>query len=539
MAKNLILLPAVLFFALIGVLPLFHPGLHPTHDGEYHIIRFYEFDKTLRSGILYPRWAQDLNNGYGIPLFNFVYPLPNYAASILHFLGLSLIDSFKMSMALATLLGAVFMYFWSREFWGSLGGLVSSVVYSFAPYRFVDIYVRGSVGEVWAMAFAPLILWALTKAIRGKNPKFFPVVSLGIALLVFSHNILALLFFGFTLIYTLLLLKVTPWFKSKKNLIISLLLGVGLAAIFWIPALVEKKYTVGLEVFSVARNFVELYQLLIPSWGSGFSQDLGSGISFQIGLVNLAVVFLSICTLFFRKNNRSHKAIILFCLVVFLLASFLMLPLSKAIWALPLLRFFQFPWRLLSLVILISAFLGGALSFGRFRYGIAVASTILAIVTTYSYTLPAYYHDRDDNYYISRDNFLRGTNSPGNAFNTVWFRANEKRKGLWHIENGEAKEISIKPESYIFDLNLNEASLMTLNTAYFPGWRVFYDKNQVFNMDPTRDGRMSKLLPAGKYRLNVFFADTIVRQIGFLTSVVSILVFGIFSWKLNYENRHR
>ncbi len=72
----------VAFFALLGSFPLLHSGLFPTHDGEYHVIRFYEFDKVLRDGNLYPRWAPDLNNGYGVPLFNYVYPLPNYFSSL-------------------------------------------------------------------------------------------------------------------------------------------------------------------------------------------------------------------------------------------------------------------------------------------------------------------------------------------------------------------------------------------------------------------------------------------------------------------------
>ncbi len=85
----------VLFAALFAAYPLLHSGLPPTHDGEYHVIRFYEFDKTLRDGNLYPLWGSDLNFTYGVPLFNYVYPLPNYVASFFHLLGSSFIDAFK------------------------------------------------------------------------------------------------------------------------------------------------------------------------------------------------------------------------------------------------------------------------------------------------------------------------------------------------------------------------------------------------------------------------------------------------------------
>ena len=75
---------------------LFSYGIHPTHDGEYHVLRFAQFNKVLSEGNLYPRWAPDFNNGYGIPLFNYVYPLPNYVASVFHLLGFSFIDAFKL-----------------------------------------------------------------------------------------------------------------------------------------------------------------------------------------------------------------------------------------------------------------------------------------------------------------------------------------------------------------------------------------------------------------------------------------------------------
>lgn len=53
----------IILLTFPAVFPLLHSGLPPTHDGKYHVIRFYEFYKNLASGVLYPRWAPDLNNG--------------------------------------------------------------------------------------------------------------------------------------------------------------------------------------------------------------------------------------------------------------------------------------------------------------------------------------------------------------------------------------------------------------------------------------------------------------------------------------------
>jgi len=79
--------------------PLLRSGFIPTHDGEYHLIRFWQFDKNIRLGDFFPRWAPDLNAGFGSPLFNFFYPLPNYLGEFWYLLGFSFISSLKLVLA--------------------------------------------------------------------------------------------------------------------------------------------------------------------------------------------------------------------------------------------------------------------------------------------------------------------------------------------------------------------------------------------------------------------------------------------------------
>ena len=518
----------MLVLSSIGVWPLFHPGLHPTHDGEYHVVRFYEFDTVLRSGVLYPRWAPDFNMGYGIPLFNFVYPLPNYVASLLHFLGLSFIDAFKANLVIATVFGAVCMYLWSKDFWGKLGGLVSSVFYSFAPYRFVDIYIRGSVGEVWSLAFLPFVLWAVTNVIRKNDLRFLPLVSIAIAFLVFSHNILALLFFGFAFMYMLFLCHIYKKYQYINHLILSFVFGLGLSAVFWLPALVEKQYVRGLEVFTVDRHFVELYQLLIPSWGSGFSGEIGQGLSFQIGVLNIFVVILSLSMLFVWRKQKTKRKLLVFFLLSFFVLVFLMLPVSRNVWEfIPLMTYFQFPWRLLSLVILICSFLAGIIGKFKYRYVLATCVVFGSILVTHSYTQPAYYHYRDDNHYLSRSNFIHGTNSPGDVFNTIWFQQKKiPSYEKFTLQNqGTLKNVIIEPTRYQATVDLKDASTFLIHTAFFPGWRIEYlGKN--FKLHPNDMGTMTHTLPQGTYSFEVYFADTMIRHISVVVSMAS--VFGTF-----------
>lgn len=521
----------VLVLAVTSCFGLLSRGLPPTHDGEYHVVRFYEFDKVLRDGDLYPRWAPDLNNGFGVPLFNYVYPLPNYASSIFHFFGLSFIDSFKLNLFLASLVGAVFFYLWARIWWGSLGGIVSSVFYTFSPYHFVDIYVRGSPGEVWALAFFPAALWASTKLAQKLESKYALLLSTFIALIVFSHNILALMFFPLLISYLGLLAATS---KYKKVLMaksaLAVLLGLGLSSIFWLPAFFEKNYARGLQVFGVEDHFPDLYQLLIPSWGTGFS---GTGIqnqmSFQLGLANLLGVVLNILVLTKIKKNKTFYCI-LFFVAWFFLIFFLMLKMSLPIWEkVPLTNYFQFPWRFLSLSILVSSFLSGSIFLflrGKAAVIIGIFMIVVAVGFSMGYTKPAYFLKRDDSYYINRSNFIDSTNSPGNAFNTIWFKDDlqkEKEKLKFVDGNGKVESSIIKSTDYKFEVSASAPSGLQVSTSYFPGWKVLLDKKEI-QVQKTEEGLFAFDIPEGFHQIEVKFRNTGIRSFASFISAASLLI---------------
>lgn len=510
---------AVIIISFLSVYPLVHSGLPPTHDGEYHVVRFYEFYKTFIDGSIYPRWAPDLNNGFGIPLFNYVYPFPNYVASFLHMIGFSFIDSFKLNMLLASIIGTIFTFLWSKQFWGNWGGIVSSSFYAFAPYHLLDIYIRGSVGEVWALAFFPGFLWALTKFIKENKKEFLFLSSILLSLVIFSHNILALMFIIFGAVYTI---AISKNLHQLKNSFPILLISVGISAIFWMPALFEKSFVKGLEVYDYSSSFPEFYQLIIPSWGSGFAGGkLQNQLSYQIGLANLLVIILSLILLL--KKSFNQKKTIIFFAISFIVIFLLMLSISDPIWKIvPLMNYFQFPWRFLSLEIIICSFLAGSVIFFWKKEIVSIALIILSISLGLGYTGFAYYHDRDDDYYLTRSNFIDGTNSPGNSFNTIWAKNLQKQKEKIVFIKGKILSQEINSTKYTFNVDSEKGGEFIINTAYFPGWSVYVDrkKTQTKVLD---NGNFSIVLPSGRHDIKIEFEDTLIRIIATLLSLSSLI----------------
>lgn len=519
MAKRFFPYIVIILVGLFIGIPLLQPGIYPTHDSEYHIIRFYEFFQTLKDGNLYPRWAPDLNNGFGVPLFNFVYPLPNYIASLFHFLGFSFIDSFKISMVVALLLSGVLFYLWMREFISKNASIIASLLYISAPYHLLDMVIRGSIGEVWALAFFPGFLWAITHYKKHYNVLYFNFSIVFLSLTIFSHNILALMFFCFTLFYSWWL----GYFTNKallKEWFFIVGMSLFISSIFWLPALVEKQYVTGLEVYDVKTNFLDLSQLLIPSWGSGFFNSDINPMSVQIGLANIVIIFVSLGVSIMQKKYRKY---LLFFLAALFATLILMFPISEPIWrTIPLINYFQFPWRLLSLVIILISALGGFVCESMRPRWLGWGLALLSLVLAFGYRTPAHFFNRDDNYYISRDNFIHGTNSPGNFFNTTWYKSKPlAQTKVVSSKDIEVSHLLVKGQHYSFLVhNLIESNLV-VNTAYFPGWKAAIDEKEV-KTGYNKDGLLTFRVPPGNHAIVVWFGNTPVRLLATIICMISL-----------------
>lgn len=512
----------VIITALVAIRYLVVPGFLPTHDGEYHLIRFYEFGRMLAEGNLIPRWAPGLNSGYGVPIFTFFYPLPNYIGSLFHILGWSLADSFRLTLATGYLFAVVSCYIWLKRIYGIFPAVSGSIVGAFVPYWFVDIFVRGSVGEVVALGF---VFFSFACVAHRKNV----LLAFAIGGLVLSHNIMAMIFLPMLALYA--------WSRDRST-VRGIFMGILLTSYFWVPALVERNFVVGLNTVNYKDHFPELAQLLIPSWGTGLS---GSGfaldeMSYQIGIIPLFLLLVS-PVLLWRKER-----IVLLFIGAAGVALFLMLELSIPVWEkLPLLSNLQYPWRLLSIGVVVTPLLAAAM-LSRFRWSyIAIGISLSAVLVSYSYTKPVLYNARPDAYYLSRREFTDGTSSLGNGFSTVWMDWQQERPvKRMEITEGEGTVMMREERLTKFTGTLVATSGGTIRThvAYYPGWKVKLDGKE-FDAEPDEKGMVSTSIGPGEHSLSVYFSETPLRIMADGISFLCLLwLCGSIILKKHHENRH-
>ena len=520
----------VVLLSIVPLSDLLHVGLPITHDGTDHVARIANFYNGLSEGIFFPRWAQNLNWGYGHPILMFLYPLSSYFASLFHFLGFSFVDSLKIVFGLGFIASGVTMYFWARNQFNEYAAIAAAALYLYSPYRFVDLYVRGAIGEHMAFIFPPLILYFILKFFKEnekiKEYHYFLGISISFGLFLLSHNAISLMFIPFIFIYTVILLFTS---KKKKLLYAFVALSAGflLSAFFTIPSFFEGKFTLRDIVTSgeYKSRFVNLLALIYGPWNYG-----GSGVfSVQLGIVNLISLILLPITFFRLKKNILPTRILLITLICFMVSIFLMLPQSDFLYRIiTTLQKFQFPWRFLSLSIFTLSVFGACFVFtlknNTYRKIALVVIIVLVLATTSTYWKAKDFGVKPENYY---SNVYYGTTDTGESA-PIWSVRFMEKEAKAHMEIFDGKalisEISRNSIKHSYKVSvLSDKALVKDNTVYFPSWTVFANgkKIPIQFQDPNQRGLITFSLSKGEYNVDVVFKDTKLRIVSNLISVLT------------------
>lgn len=563
MKKDLLLLVLLILPAFVILL---RPGYFSMHD-DLQSLRQLEMAKCFADGQIPCRWVPDMGYGYGFPLFNFYPSLPYLVGQLYHWLGLSYIDIVKVVGITGFILTAAFMYLLGREFWGRSGGVLSAVLYTYAPYHSVDFYVRGAMDEFWAMAFYPLIFWTTYKLIYQVSQtinlpshnlgegsgvrylknfwfnKWIPLVSLSVAGLMLSHNPMLMIF---TPVY---LVWIAYWWwhfrslSSLKPLLLAGLFAFGLAAYFTLPVLAEQQYVHVTSLiggyFNYLQHFVPIARVFfIMNWGYGAS-NLGQTeqLSFNLGYLHWVIPTGILILLPFVRRLRRHASLLLLLAVFALGAVFMLHVRSSFIWnrLLPL-AYLQFPWRFLTLAVFAVSFLSGAVTLILSRRIFLPVLLFLVLALNVSYFHPRqWYPDLTDAQKFSGQSWRILTNAGVFDYLPIW--------APQPPADPAGDDVNIKYGTGIFSILqktsqtqkyqvriFSPSAVVELQTYYFPGWRVWVDgREQVIN--PKRDpmlGRIQVDVTSGSHLILAQFTRTPVRLFADLLSAFSwLLILGL------------
>jgi len=549
------------FFILLvpAIQPLLSSDFTCGYDNTFHLWRAVEVEQVLRQGVLFSRWAPNMAHGYGYPLFNFAAPASTYGVVLLRLLSLSWSWALNLAFAAGWILSACTTYRFVSDILGRHAGIAAAVLYTYAPFHAYDVFYRGGLSQASAWFIPPLILWALRRADR---PAGFAVTALGFAGLILTHNAFALLFAPLILSYTLVV-RCQRGTKAALRGGAALLVGLGLSAFFWLPALtdlgfVHNEQLRGAWVFEYANNFLPVEQLFAPPRNADPTM-INDWPSRGLGLIPASLAVLG---LIIALRNYQHRLQVAFFSIALALYLFLSLPISEPVWdAIPLLQRVQFPWRLVGPATLCAAFLTGAtlatsqptnpLASQPARITAALIPLLTIIIGgNLGWFYPRHCSPPQD---ISAAGMLAweqatdtlGTTAKG-EYLPIWvgrlpddpaFRAAHATGGAIARlspeslpEGTEMIHAEYGPTGATVELETSTSFRARYLAFYYPGWRATIDNSPVAIVPTEPDGLISFDVPAGHHVVRVHFGETPRRRAANFLSLISVaaLIFAVY-----------
>ncbi|MGG6265637.1 hypothetical protein ACQ4M3_37695 [Leptolyngbya sp. AN03gr2] len=384
---------AIAIVAVLVMIPMFAYGVYDAHDlPDYHLRWAKQFSDQFWAGDLYPRWLLKMNAGMGSPTFFFYSPMPYYFTSLMRLL-VWIPDPYgwhqlSLGAALALIASGITAYLWLRSIVSPTAALFASLFYLVAPYHLaIDLYARFAYAEFWSFVWFPLILYFTQQLIEGRKKAIQavrPVRSIvGIAIaqtfLIMTHLPSFLIFTPVPLLYVL-------WFSDRKrrwrNAIaysLAFLLAVGLAAIYWFPAMTTKEFIV-LKADPTQYKFFHYEDNFLFS--GVFRENLGTYIAF-LEISTVLTIVLAVLSFLIGRRTTPQK-LSLFWIAIALSSGAMMFSISNPVWqVLQPLQTIELPSRFnLVLTLALTALVAFAVQPIRFTQKFFLTSGVLLVLGT-------------------------------------------------------------------------------------------------------------------------------------------------------------
>ncbi len=522
--KKINFLYLTIIISILPIVSIFRQGVYQSGDFTIQIYNAISFYDSLRDGIIIPSWAGSMNGYYGYPLFTFIYIIPYYLISILHFVGLTFILSEKLILAAAYVTSGIMMYLSLRKLTkNDFSAFSGSIIYLFAPYHLVDLHFRVALAETIAFSETSFIFYLYLRAEEEHKPIYFVLSSLLFGVLFLTHPPMFIFYSGIFIIFALYRAFYTRRLAIRDMLLFfaTIIIGLAISSFAWIPRFTLTQFTYGAQLIQRTVSFVPFWQLIYSPWRDGFLfQGHYGELSYAIGYTQLAALFSAILFVLKTKKSKKIRIDLIFWLFITLSLIFLTLSYSKFIWdAFPVLNLMQFSYRFLHPIIfcisIITAYLVLSLKDSK-KY------VYVFLIITVAYTILNW----GNRMMITGVNDTWLSNEVPNSTREIeglyegypkWYSPVKpsyipyNAKSPIEVVSGKA-EISIDKHSSIdheYMIDAKSKSTLLENTFYFPDWRIYVDGSETNINFQTKKfpGRMVFNTPAGKHRVSVIYSD--------------------------------
>ena len=584
---------------LAAITPFFWRGSPSGHDFEFHMFSWMEVLGQWKHGIAYPRWAALAYWGYGDARFLF-YPPASWTlgAALGRTLPWTMVPGAYCWIAL-TLAGAS-MNRLAREWLPVAEALFAAVFYAVNPYHLLIVYWRSAYAELLAAALLPLLLLCLLRIfLRESEPGHRPMLGLSLTLaaawltnipaavmMYYTTAGLAVIFFATGAVRELAHERSwSPqvWRPLVRGLVrilvrtgLAMLLGVGLASFYLLPAIYERGWIDIGQVLSPGvrpqDNF--LFTTLSDPDHNHFNLLVSTAALVEIGILVFAIWFSRRCWV--RRagaanpsvsSGQAHSArsgqaldspvaasavtaeqspwMLLSALGV--LSTILMLSVSNLLWQhLPELRFVQLPFRwLLATNAALAMLLTMAAKRWTWTSRFLASAVLLATVIVAGYRIQPPWWEKAGDIREMNDAIVDSTGYEGtDEYVPAGSDAYELNKSLPRLcdDTGAAVQgemLAWGPTEKHFTVHAAAPQNITVRLFSYPAWEVVVNGKPTATQKTDVTGLIVIPIAAGDSDVEIRFRRTIDRFVGNILSLISLAVLVVAWIKMKTQPKTR
>lgn len=533
--------------ALAIISPYFWKGNASGHDFSFHAASWMEAAGQWREGILYPRWADGANFGFGEPRFIFYPPLSWMFGALLSFIVPWLYVPAVFIVLTQTIAG-LSAFALGRRLFPQRGALFCAVCYAANPYALLIVYMRSDFAEQLALVFFPVLILAALEATGavqsrfetpGRRIVFLAIVFAAVWLTNAPAGVIAS--YGLTVFFLWRAISA----RSSRPLLhgaAGLALGFGLAGFYLLPAAYEQRWVNISQALASglqpAQNF--LYAVIADEEHNAFNRVASNAAALMMTLTG--VFAFTACPR--DKQSRSEpltRTVWSTLLVPAITAAFMMLRVSSIFWVvLPKLRFVQFPWRWMSLLAIpFACFIAATMARKAMRpyWRALLASVVVAVLgCTAAWMVSRTWWDSEDmpvlREAIDHDEGFEGVdeydpkgddhaNLPEKSARISLLNTGPKGSTAVavriHVEGWSAERKEVR-------ITTREPVRVALRILNYPAWRVEVNDEVVIPERTEGNNQMVVPLAAGSSHVVVRFTRTTDRTVGAAVTLASMLI---------------
>lgn len=567
--------------AFVAIVPQLIRGNSCGHDFNVHLVSWLDCVNAWRHGIPYPHWAPSPNYGAGEPRFVFYPPLTWMLGAALglilpwHFAPIALTFLTLAATGLATRALAL-------EALDDLPATLAGCAALFSTFTLFTAYERSAFPEFAGGFWLPLIVLfamrdrrpsgSLFRRILDGSTAFLALALAGAWLSNLPLGVMAgYLMAGVALLSALIHRSWAPLLRAA----LAGVLGLGLAALYWLSAAFER-YWVDIKQATQDPGYNFENNWLFARHANpllALHDDILHQVSW-IAVTMIAVAIVAMLISWRRGTLPVPKAAVsrlwwvplgAIPVVVF----FFLFPISRPLWyALPEMRFLQYPWRWLEAVEAPMAIFFVTAIWPSFRRARAIVLAVCAVVflgsTVYAGrvffqvcypedSVPSVLFDYHagagfegmyeyeppggddssiatglpDGCLVSNPAVVLGKPDPDDPdANPVWSPDQGSCLAVLHFAHG----LETNPEHRTMRATTPHAGFLVLRLLSYPAWRVRVNQQTLTDLPKRSDGLIVVPVPQGPVDLTVDWTRSPDVLAGRWVSALSVLLLILLWW---------